>query len=177
MERSDEKTVTDEMTSTASEELTVDETIDEVAGNRTVDGRTTETASADGSLTSRLGDLFSLKAFLLSVAVLGIGVVGGGAVPLVGTVGSLGGLFLAAFGIGLVTSKRRYLEIAVAGGGIVGLNFGLSLLSTGVLPVGFRYVQEYGLAFAGIGVGIGALLGLVGHYFGRDLRDGVTQEI
>lgn len=177
MERSDEKTVTDELASTAPEELAVDQTVDEVASNETADTRTDEAASSDNSFTTRLGELFSLKAFLLSTVLIGIGVVGGGAIPLVGTVGSLGGLFVAAFIIGLVASKRQYLEVAAAGGGIIGVSFAVSLLTTGVLPVGWRFFQEYGLAFAGLGVGIGALLGMLGHYFGRDLRDGLTQEI
>jgi hypothetical protein len=158
-----------------SDEEIVDEIVsDEMA----TDEPATETVDAsDDDTTGRLSGLFSLKAFLLSAALIGVGVVAGGAIPLVGTVGSLGGLFLATFVTGLVASKRRYFETAVAGGGIVGASFAMSLLSTGVLPVGMDFFREYGLAFGGVGVGLGVVIGLLGHYFGRDLRDGLTQEI
>jgi len=159
-----------------SDEEVLDEIVDE-------DIRSDESASnpessaAGDDAAGRLSGLFSLKAFLLSAALIGVGVVGGGVIPIVGTLGSLAGLFVAAFVVGLIASERRYLETAVAGGLIVGASFALSLLSTGVLPVGMRFFREYGLAFGGVGVGIGALLAVVGHYFGRDLRDGLTQEI
>jgi len=164
-----------------SDEEVLDEIVDEEIRNDepATDRSATDSEAADTSdnATGRLGGLFSLKAFLLSAALIAVGVVGGGAIPIVGTLGSLGGLFVATFAVGLVASKRRYLETAVAGGLIVGVSFALSLLSTGVLPVGMRFFREYGLAFGGVGVGIGALLAVVGHYFGRDLRDGLTQEI
>jgi hypothetical protein len=158
-----------------SDEEIVDEIVsDEMA----TDEPATETVDAsDDDTTGRLAGLFSLKAFLLSAALIGVGVVGGGAIPLVGTIGSLAGLFIATFIIGLVASERRYLETAVAGGGIVGASFAVSLLSTGVLPVGMDFFREYGLAFGGVGVALGVVVGLLGHYFGRDLRDGLTQEI
>jgi len=169
MERSDEESVTDELTSTSSETTAVDDLAD-TDPDKPVDAQ-------GRSLSDRLGDLFSLKAFLLSTVLITVGVVGGGAIPLIGTLGSLGGLFAASFGIGLVSSERRYLETAVAGGGIIGVSFAASLLSTGVLPVGMRFFREYGLAFGAVGVVLGVVIGLLGHYFGRDLRDGLTQEI
>jgi len=154
-----------------------EELVDEIVSEEESTNAKTTTAESDGSLSDRLGGLFSLKAFLLSAALIGVGVVAGGAIPLVGTVGSLVGLFLATFVTGLVASKRRYLETAVAGGGIVGASFAVSLLSTGVLPVGMDFFREYGLVFGGVGVALGVVIGLLGHYFGRDLRDGLTQEI
>lgn len=169
MERSDEEIVTDELTSTSSETAAVDGLAD-TATDRSVDAES-------GSLSDRLGGLFSLKAFLLSTLLLGVGVVGGGAIPLIGTIGSLAGLFAASFGIGLLTSERQYLETAVAGGVIVGVSFATSLLTTAVLPVGVDFFQQYGLAFAGLGVAVGAVVSVLGCYFGRDLRNGLTQEI
>ena len=161
-----------------SDEEVLDEIVDDDIRNDEVasDRSATDTDASDDS-AGRLAGLFSLKTFLLSAALIGVGVIGGGAIPIVGTLGSLGGLFVATFAVGLVAAERRYLETAVAGGLIVGASFALSLLSTGVLPVGMRFFREYGLAFGGLGVGIGALLAVVGHYFGRDLRDGLTQEI
>ncbi|MFD1641242.1 hypothetical protein [Halohasta litorea] len=164
-----------------SDEEVLDEIVDEdIRSDETAADRSapdTEAADTSDDAAGRLGGLFSLKAFLLSAALIAVGVGGGGAIPIVGTLGSLGGLFVATFVVGLVAAERRYLETAVAGGLIVGASFALSLLSTGVLPVGMRFFREYGLAFGGVGVGIGAVLAVVGHYFGRDLRDGLTQEI
>ncbi|MEA1931572.1 MAG: hypothetical protein U9O06_08485 [Euryarchaeota archaeon] len=164
-----------------SDEEVLDEIVDEdIRSDETAADRSapdTEAADTSDDAAGRLGGLFSLKAFLLSAALIAVGVVGGGAIPIVGTLGSLGGLFVATFVVGLVAAERRYLETAVAGGLIVGASFALSLLSTGVLPVGMRFFREYGLAFGGVGVGIGAVLAVIGHYFGRDLRDGLTQEI
>lgn len=165
-----------------SDEEVLDEIVDEeaVSDERVGEsdpGGETVGSHDDDSLTSRIGAVFSLRSFVLSAALIAVGVVGGGAIPIVGTLGSLGGLFVAAFVVGLVASERRYLETATAGGLIVGASFALSLLSTGVLPVGMRFFREYGLAFGGVGVGIGVLLAVAGHYFGRDLRDGLTQEI
>ena len=151
---------------------------DEVTSDRSgTDTESVDASEAADDAGGRLNGLFSLKAFLLSAALIGVGVVGGGAIPVVGTLGSLGGLFVATFVIGLVASERRYLETALAGGLIVGGSFALSLLSTGALPVGMDFFREYGLAYGGLGVGLGALLAVVGHYFGRDLRDGLTQDL
>lgn len=164
-----------------SDEEVLDEIVDEeIRSEESASGRSapdTDATNAGDGTSSRLAGLFSLKAFLLSAALIAVGVVGGGAIPIVGTLGSLGGLFVATFVVGLIASERRYLETAVAGGLIIGVSFALSLLSTGVLPVGMRFFREYGLAFGGLGVGIGALLAVVGHYFGRDLRDGLARDV
>lgn len=157
-----------------SDEEVLDEIVDDDIRSESSDADTVD--ESDDS-TGRLAGLFSLKTFLLSAVLIAVGVVGGGAIPFVGTLGSLGGLFVATFGIGLVASERRYLETALAGGGIVGLSFAASLLTTGVLPVGIQFFREYGLAFGGVGVGLGVVVALLGHYLGRDLRDGLTQEI
>jgi len=153
-----------------------DELIEEIEREPTADSHESTTSVAAES-NGRLGEVFSLKAFLLTAVLIAVGVGVGGLIPLVGTVGSLVGLLLATFLTGLVASQRRYLETALAGGGIVGLSFAVSLLTTGVLPVGMQFFREYGLLFGGAGVALGAGLGVVGHYLGRDLRDGLTQEI
>ena len=141
------------------------------------DSDATTTAPTDATGSRIPSGMFSLKVLLLSVVLVIVGVVAGGAIPLVGSVGSLAGVFLATFLVGLIASKRRYLETALAGGGVVGAFFGVSLLTTGVLPVGWHFFQQYGLAFGALGVGLGALLAVVGHYFGRDLRTGLTREV
>lgn len=149
-----------------------EETVD-----RHADRNDRATDTADSPDSRGRSDVFSLKALLLSTVLVAVGVVAGGAVPLVGAVGSLAGVFFATFLVGLIAATRRYLETALAGGGVVGAFFGVSLLTTGVLPVGWHFFQQYGLAFGALGVGLGALLAVLGHYFGRDLRSGLTREV
>lgn len=105
--------------------------------------------------------------FALVTAVVGAVLVGG-AVPL-GAIGNLLGVFVAAFAYGTAASTSRYLENGLAGGLVGGAfallgNLTLSLLGPGVpiLAVGFV---------------AGALAGGLGHYFGRDLRDGLTRDL
>ena len=145
----------------------------------TVDGVDTgipSSADDDGD-TGRLGGRFSAKALLVSLVAVAVGVGVGGMIPIIGSIGSLAGVFVATFLLGALAGESRYLETGLAGGVVIGVNFALSLLTSVALPIGVDFFQQYGLAFGGLGVVIGAGLGLVGHYFGRDLRDGLTREI
>lgn len=141
-----------------------------------VDAETTPAAGKTGD-SGRLGGLLSLKALLVSLVAVAAGVGVGGMVPIIGSIGSLAGVFAATFVLGILAGDSRYLETGLAGGVVVGVSFALSLLTSAALPIGIDFVQQYGLAFGGLGVILGAGLGLVGHYFGRDLRDGLTREI
>ena len=93
-------------------------------------------------------------------------------IPLLGVVGAPLGVFAGAFVLGLVSGERRYLEFALAGalaggvGAFSGTLFRIAVFS----DVGFAPV----FAVAG---GVGLALALLGHYFGRDLRDGLTSSI
>ena len=131
----------------------------------------------DDDSSGRLGGRFSAKALLVSLLAVAAGVGVGGAIPLVGGITSLAGVAAATFVLGILAGESRYLETGLAGGVVVGANFALSLLTSAALPIGIDFFQQYGLAFGGIGVVVGVGLGLVGHYFGRDLRDGLTREI
>ena len=143
----------------------------------TVDDIDTDAAAATGDGESgRLGGRFSAKALLVSLVAVAVGVGVGGAIPLVGGVTSLVGVAAATFLLGAL-GRSWYLETGIAGGAVVGINFALSLLTTAALPIGLEFFQQYGLAFGGVGVVLGIALALVGHYFGRDLRDGLTREI
>ena len=143
----------------------------------TVDDIDTDAAAAteDGE-SGRLGGRFSAKALLVSLVAVAVGVGVGGAIPLVGGLTSLVGVAAATFLLGML-GRSWYLETGIAGGAVVGINFALSLLTTAALPIGLEFFQQYGLAFGGVGVVLGIALALVGHYFGRDLRDGLTREI
>jgi len=131
----------------------------------------------DDDSSGRLGGRFSAKALLVSLLAVAVGVGVGGAIPLVGGITSLAGVAAATFVLGILAGESRYLETGLAGGVVVGANFALSLLTSAALPIGIDFFQQYGLAFGGVGVVVGVGLGLAGHYFGRDLRDGLTREI
>jgi len=119
--------------------------------------------------------VFAPKAFLLALALAVAGVVVGGAVPVVGAVARYGGLLAAGFALGLISGPRRYVEAGAAGGLAAGAGFLLSALSS--LPWLAAVSAEVGVAVAGVGVSVGALCTLAGHYFGRDLRAGLTREV
>ena len=86
----------------------------------------------------------------------------------------LGGLFsLRTFLLALVLS----VVAVVAGGAVPRVGFVVGTLTNAFFPFAVRLLTEYGVVIAGVGVGVGALAALVGHYVGRDLRDGLTREL
>jgi len=92
----------------------------------------------------------------------------GGVLPL-GSVGNLLGIALGAFLYGVAASRRHYTESTLAGvavGGVLALLGNLVLSLTGI-----------GVPLVAVGAAGGGVAGLVGHYFGRDLRDGLTREV
>ncbi|KAB1198537.1 MULTISPECIES: hypothetical protein [Haloferax] len=122
----------------------------------------------------RLSGVFSARAFLIALVLSIGGLLVGGAIPIVGFIGRFAGIAAAGFLMGLVGSKRRYVEVGLAGAIASGFAFVLStLFSIFAIPL----LAEYGLAIAGVGVVSGVLAGLVGHYFGRDLKDGLTRDL
>lgn len=129
---------------------------------------------ADGHQTRErvragVGRVVSGRALVLAVlAVTGGAVLVGGSLPL-GLVGTLLGIFLAAFVYGTLTDASRYVELCVSGGVVAGAlalvgNLALSLLGPGVPLVALGFVA-------------GVVAGGLGHYFGRDLRAGLTREL
>ncbi|OYR43329.1 hypothetical protein [Halorubrum sp. Hd13] len=140
-------------------------------------GRAAETGG-DGGRVGTSGRWFSAKAFALALAAVAIGVFVGGAIPLIGgTIGSAGGVFLAAFLIGLALSARRYVETGLAGAAAGALVAVTNVLGVGFLPIGFDYLQQWGLPLLAVGGGVGLVAALLGHYFGRDLRAGLTADV
>ncbi|MFW5938847.1 MAG: hypothetical protein ACOCSD_04245 [Halolamina sp.] len=141
-------------------------------------------ASGGGRLSGvrgRLGRVFSIRGFLLALGVVVAGVVAGGAiggiVPFMGTVGRVVGVFAATFVLGAVRSRRQYLEVGAAGAGVAALLAITQVFSGVFLPIGVEWLQQYGLALGAIGAGSGAVASLLGYYFGRDLRDGLTKSV
>ena len=161
---------------------------DDIAGEDDVDNgpdSRTGTSQSDAAGGSRGGGRigvdgrwFSLKAFVVAIVALGFGVVLGGMLPFVGgTIGHALGVLLGAFLVGLLFSSRRYVETGLAGVGLGAGSALMNVLGIGFLPIGLSYVQEWGVALLAVGGGIGLLVAVVGHYFGRDLRAGITGSI
>jgi len=136
-------------------------------------------STSGGRLRGRLpsGPTVSIRSFLVVLALLLVGLFVGGSIPLVGAVGRFVGLFAAAFAIGLGGSRSRYLEVGLAGALASGAAFVLGTLTSVFAPIAVSVLADYGLAIAGVGVVSGLVASLAGHYFGRDLRDGLTREI
>ncbi|ELZ35548.1 hypothetical protein [Halorubrum tebenquichense] len=124
------------------------------------------------------GRWFSGKAFALALLAVAVGVFAGSLIPLIGgTIGTAGGVFVAAFLFGLVASARRYAETGVAGAAAGAVSAVTSVLGVGFLPIGIDYLSQWGLPLVAVGGGVGLLLALLGHYFGRDLRAGLSQDV
>ncbi|MFB6129343.1 MAG: hypothetical protein ABEJ28_00800 [Salinigranum sp.] len=134
-------------------------------------------SGSDGGVRGRLGRLFSVRTFLLSLALGGVGMFVGGAIPIVGVIGGFVGLFAAGFVVGALSSRGHYAEVALAGALASGLGFVMNALTTIFFPFAVELLAKYGVAIVGVGAGAGLLAMLVGHYFGRDLRAGLTMNV
>ncbi|ELY88808.1 hypothetical protein [Natrialba taiwanensis] len=119
-------------------------------------------------LTDRLSPrkYFSPKAFLALVLTIGAGLFAVDAVlPIAG---KMIGIFATAFLVGLITSKRRYLELTAAGASAGAIT---PLADPVYVALGA------GRTLIAIGVAIGLVASVAGYYFGRDLRDGLSRDV
>lgn len=165
----------------------VDALTGDVGGDASADrtagaGGSESTTDAGPGLLSRLTPSFgrpelapslpSLRSFLLALVLVVGGMLVGSAVPFIGSVTGLVGLFAGAFLLGVGSGKRRYLPVAVAGGAAA---VGATAMQ-GVLTLAF--IQSVGVApTAALGATTGVLVAVLGHYFGRDLRAGLTRDV
>lgn len=120
-------------------------------------------------LRSPLSGLFSLQAFLVILvlsltAMLLVGTV----LPLGGIAGLLG-IALVGFAFGVAREEGRYLEILLAGAIASGVGSFLDYLVLTLAGIGVPLVA--------LGTAAGAFAGAIGHYFGRDLRNGLTRDV
>jgi hypothetical protein len=135
----------------------------------------TEERESTGGLRSRLPSgpsvptVLTPRGLLLALALTVVGFLVGGAVPLVGGVTGLLGIAVAGFGLGLV-GRGRYLELALAGAATGAVAFFFDRL---VLSV----VAGFAVPLTLVGGTAGLLAAVLGLYFGRDLRDGLTRSV
>jgi hypothetical protein len=137
------------------------------------DSTPTGTGGLRARLRGRSGDLFALRPFGAMLVLSLVGGLLGGVIPLVGGLAGLLGVFLSAFGVGLVSSDRHYVEAGLAGAVAAGVTLVLGSLNLAFIAA----LRDFGPEFGVIGAGAGLLVALIGHYFGRDLRDGLTMDI
>jgi len=115
------------------------------------------------------GSYFSVRALIVAFVAIGGGMTLGSLVPMIPFT-AFAGIPVGALLHGLLDRERRYAETAVAGGLLAGLSVITSLLPQ--LLAGLNGTRLFAIAAA-----TGMVLGLVGHYFGRDLRDGLTRDL
>ena len=142
-------------------------------------GSNTESQSGTSSRRARVRrwfashtpSLLSSRSLLVAVVLAFTGLVLVGTVPLLGSVPYVGllGIALGTFVHGLVANRSRYVEAGLAG----------ACAGAGSILVGYLLVVIVGDGTRLVAAGFltGALAGLAGHYFGRDLRDGLTGEV
>jgi hypothetical protein len=144
-------------------------------GEQTSETASESTESRRSRVASRIkspfAGLFSFRGFLLALVLSVVGMLLAGVVPLLpGSVAALLGVFLAGFVLGLVRERRAYLEVALAGAGTAAVATLLDYLLIATLG-------GFGVPLAAVTGGAGLLAGVGGHYFGRDLRDGLTRDL
>jgi len=141
----------------------------EASGER----RRSDAAADRGRLArfrARLAGLFAVRSFLVALAGAVAGLLLGSLVPLpLGPIASALGVLVVAFLAGAVLS-RAYVEWGLAGALVGGLSV---LLDYVVLSV----AVGIGVNLAIVGAAAGGAAGVIGHYFGRDLRAGLTRSI
>lgn len=128
-----------------------------------------ESASARGRVRRRATGWFSVKAFLVALALAAAGVLAGGSIPVVGGFGGLVGVFVAGILLGLVGNGRRYVEVGTAGAAVAGASALLDHIGWALVGIGLPLVV--------VGAGAGLVAGVLGHYLGRDLRAGLAKDI
>lgn len=137
------------------------------------ESRTVEEPAGPGRssrVRSRLGRLFSPRSFLLRAGALVAGIVAAGFVPLLpALLATLLGILIAGFAIGLFEGEGSYIETGTAGLLVGGAAALLNNLTLTIVGVGVPLV-----ATGAVGGLVGALVGL---YFGRDLKAGLTKEL
>lgn len=135
----------------------------------TTSEQSTEESDDAGVVRSQLGKVATTRSLGTALALSVVGIVAFGFVPILSVANTMLGIAAAGFAYGLGSDQRRYVEMAVAGAVSGG---GATLL--GNLAVA---VLASGATLLGLAILAGGAAGAVGHYFGRDLRAGLTADL
>lgn len=131
---------------------------------------TTTSESKTGRIRGSLSSLVSPRGLLAAALFSVLGIVLIGLVPLVpATISTVLGVFTGTFLFGMISRSSQYVESGLAG----------LLLGGGLTLWTYFPISVFGASTTLLGFGIvgGLLAGVAGHYFGRDLRDGLTRDI
>jgi hypothetical protein len=116
-------------------------------------------------------ELFSTRWFTVSlVATAASLLLGGMVIPILGQFGAYIALFAVMFVLGLVSSESHYVEVGLAAGLVSGA---FALLRN----VTFAFASGTTFNLVLFGGGIGLVAGVLGHYFGRDLKAGLGRDV
>lgn len=129
-----------------------------------------ETESRRSRIANNVQQVFSPRRFLVSLVLIAVGLYAAGSlIPILPATGLIG-VFVAAFALGVINSEQWYVEIGVASA----VASGVSVLSDILL---LTIASRFGIGLVVAGVAVSVVVALLGHYFGRDLRGGMTKEI
>jgi len=141
-----------------------------IGASRTEQSAATEqTGGMLSGLRQRASSLVTTRSLLISLFMTVTGSLAFGLLPLLGFLWNLVGIFAGAFIYGASTDARRYFELALAGAMTGG---GIALLGNVILTL-----FGAGVPLVMFGIFGGAIAGVLGHYFGRDLREGLTSDL
>ena len=140
-----------------------------LGSTRESDRSATRERGLRGRFRARVDSIFSASGLGAALVLVVVGMFAFGLVPLLGILGDFLGIAAGAFVYGLLAGRSRYIESVLAGALVAGGSVLLSYLFFTLLGTGTTLL-------AGALVG-GAIAGGVGHYFGRDLREGLTGDI
>jgi len=141
----------------------------ESADTTATDGMETSLGSLSDEADESGGSYFSVRALVVAFVAIGGGMTLGSLVPMIPFT-AFAGIPVGSFLHGLLDRQRRYAETALAGGLLAGLAVVTSLLPQ--VLAGLNGTRLFAIAAA-----VGLVLSVVGHYFGRDLRNGLTREL
>lgn len=150
-------------------DVTVDvDALDGSAGPDPEAERESETTDS-GAVRSRLGSIATKRSLVTALVASVVGVVVFSFVPFLSVAGTVLGIAAGGFAYGLGSETRRYVEMALAGAAVGG---GATLLGNLIVAL-----VASGATLVGFAILAGAVAGVVGHYFGRDLRAGLTADL
>lgn len=139
----------------------------------TFDEPTPDEATTGDRMRTRIrkgaGKIVTVRGLVVSLVVVTASVLLVDQILPLGGVGTVLGAVVGAFLYGVGSDVRHYVELALAGATVGGAS---ALLDNLVLSL-----VGAGIPMVALGAGAGALAAVAGHYFGRDLRDGLTRDL